>query len=151
MSEREAKRIRQACQNCRYARYPFAFRSPMDRWMVCPKLIVISRRKKTRCSGERPICAFCARLQQDCIYDDFAFFSVDGERSPSHQRQQPQSTYSGTERPPSIDPSSSSSVSSTIFLTPSHTTADVLSSLGAPGRRLIRKSCYARVSAQHAE
>ncbi|KAH9882750.1 hypothetical protein J1614_000116 [Plenodomus biglobosus] len=44
--EREHKRVRQACANC--------------------------RRKKTRCSGERPICAFCARLGQTCRYtEDF--------------------------------------------------------------------------------
>ncbi|KAL6705200.1 hypothetical protein ACN47E_007160 [Coniothyrium glycines] len=41
---RENKRVRQACANC--------------------------RRKKTRCSGERPICAFCARLGQECQYID---------------------------------------------------------------------------------
>lgn len=40
--EREHKRVRQACANC--------------------------RRKKTRCSGERPVCAFCARLGQTCRY-----------------------------------------------------------------------------------
>ncbi|CBX93629.1 hypothetical protein IAQ61_008295 [Plenodomus lingam] len=42
--EREHKRVRQACANC--------------------------RRKKTRCSGERPVCAFCARLGQTCRYTD---------------------------------------------------------------------------------
>ncbi|KAI1052476.1 hypothetical protein LB507_007599 [Fusarium sp. FIESC RH6] len=26
------------------------------------------RRKKTKCTGERPICSFCERLQQDCVY-----------------------------------------------------------------------------------
>ncbi|KAH7385815.1 fungal-specific transcription factor domain-containing protein [Pyrenochaeta sp. MPI-SDFR-AT-0127] len=41
---RDAKRIRQACENC--------------------------RRKKTRCSGERPVCSFCARLGQTCRYND---------------------------------------------------------------------------------
>ncbi|EXJ77046.1 hypothetical protein A1O3_10204 [Capronia epimyces CBS 606.96] len=41
---REAKRVRQACQNC--------------------------RRKKTRCSGEKPVCSFCARLKQDCLWDE---------------------------------------------------------------------------------
>ncbi|KAK6387345.1 hypothetical protein LTS17_000612 [Exophiala oligosperma] len=41
--ERDAKRVRQACQNC--------------------------RRKKTRCSGEKPTCAFCARLKQECCYN----------------------------------------------------------------------------------
>ncbi|KIW16505.1 hypothetical protein PV08_06560 [Exophiala spinifera] len=41
--ERETKRVRQACQNC--------------------------RRKKTRCSGEKPTCAFCARLKQECCYE----------------------------------------------------------------------------------
>lgn len=39
---REAKRARQACLNC--------------------------RRKKTRCSGEKPVCAFCARLNQRCTW-----------------------------------------------------------------------------------
>lgn len=28
------------------------------------------RRKKTRCSGERPVCSFCARLGQNCRYND---------------------------------------------------------------------------------
>ncbi|KAI1615969.1 fungal-specific transcription factor domain-containing protein [Exophiala viscosa] len=42
--QREAKRARQACIPC--------------------------RRKKTRCSGEKPVCAFCARLKQDCRWDD---------------------------------------------------------------------------------
>ncbi|KIW16278.1 hypothetical protein PV08_06329 [Exophiala spinifera] len=40
---REAKRARQACLNC--------------------------RRKKSRCSGEKPVCAFCARLGQRCTWD----------------------------------------------------------------------------------
>ncbi|KAH7063487.1 carboxyl transferase domain-containing protein [Macrophomina phaseolina] len=30
----------------------------------------VLRRKKTRCSGEKPICAFCARLGHECRYDD---------------------------------------------------------------------------------
>ncbi|KAL2275746.1 hypothetical protein FJTKL_01602 [Diaporthe vaccinii] len=81
MSERQAKRIRQACQNC--------------------------RRKKTRCSGERPICAFCARLQQVCIYDEFASFAVDEERPPSHQQQQHRPVSSGTTWPTSADSNSS--------------------------------------------
>ncbi|EXJ71021.1 uncharacterized protein A1O5_06014 [Cladophialophora psammophila CBS 110553] len=40
---RYAKRARQACLNC--------------------------RRKKTRCSGHKPVCAFCARLNQRCTWD----------------------------------------------------------------------------------
>ncbi|KAH7064086.1 fungal-specific transcription factor domain-containing protein [Paraphoma chrysanthemicola] len=44
IESRAAKRIRQACLNC--------------------------RRKKTRCSGERPVCAMCQRLHQECAYDD---------------------------------------------------------------------------------
>ena len=28
-----------------------------------------SRRKKTRCGGERPVCSYCARLGQECQYD----------------------------------------------------------------------------------
>lgn len=41
---REPKRARQACLNC--------------------------RRKKARCSGQKPVCAFCARLNQQCQWDD---------------------------------------------------------------------------------
>lgn len=41
---REPKRARQACLNC--------------------------RRKKARCSGEKPVCAFCARLNQRCTWND---------------------------------------------------------------------------------
>ncbi|KAI7776897.1 hypothetical protein LA080_004324 [Diaporthe eres] len=123
MSERQAKRIRQACQNC--------------------------RRKKTRCSGERPICAFCARLQQVCIYDEFASFAVDEERPPSHQQQQHRPVSSGTTWPTSADSNSSNTVSSIIFSdTHFHVTAGALSSQVAPGRHFIRESCYARVSAQ---
>ncbi|ESZ91523.1 C6 transcription factor [Sclerotinia borealis F-4128] len=44
MSERPAKRVRQACEPC--------------------------RRKKTRCPGEKPICSNCARLRQNCYYAD---------------------------------------------------------------------------------
>ncbi|KAJ5292959.1 uncharacterized protein N7443_008912 [Penicillium atrosanguineum] len=40
--ERPAKRTRQACETC--------------------------RRKKTRCPGEKPICSFCERLGQKCVY-----------------------------------------------------------------------------------
>ncbi|KAI9927103.1 hypothetical protein MW887_003486 [Aspergillus wentii] len=40
--ERPVKRARQACEPC--------------------------RRKKTRCSGERPICSYCERLGQQCVY-----------------------------------------------------------------------------------
>ncbi|KAK4631360.1 hypothetical protein CLAFUW4_02429 [Fulvia fulva] len=40
---REPKRARQACLNC--------------------------RRKKARCSGKKPVCAFCARLKQNCEWD----------------------------------------------------------------------------------
>lgn len=40
--ERPAKRIRQACEQC--------------------------RRKKSKCSGERPVCSTCWRLEQQCFY-----------------------------------------------------------------------------------
>ncbi|CEO60779.1 hypothetical protein PMG11_05319 [Penicillium brasilianum] len=40
--ERPAKRARQACDGC--------------------------RRKKTRCPGEKPVCSFCTRLGQTCVY-----------------------------------------------------------------------------------
>ncbi|KAJ5173148.1 hypothetical protein N7492_005741 [Penicillium capsulatum] len=41
-SERPSKRARQACTPC--------------------------RRKKTRCPGEKPVCSFCERLGQKCVY-----------------------------------------------------------------------------------
>lgn len=64
MSEqREIKRVRQACTNCRYGNTP---RLSPDRYL----LMYPNRRKKTRCSGERPVCSFCARLGQDCHYND---------------------------------------------------------------------------------
>lgn len=40
--ERPAKRIRQACEQC--------------------------RRKKSKCSGEKPVCSTCWRLDQQCYY-----------------------------------------------------------------------------------
>ncbi|KAH7140254.1 fungal-specific transcription factor domain-containing protein [Dactylonectria estremocensis] len=40
--ENPRKRIRQACLNC--------------------------RRKKVRCGGEKPVCTFCSRLAQSCVY-----------------------------------------------------------------------------------
>ncbi|WZH49698.1 fungal-specific transcription factor domain-containing protein [Fusarium acuminatum] len=40
--ESRRKRIRQACLNC--------------------------RKKKVRCTGEKPVCSFCLRLNQDCEY-----------------------------------------------------------------------------------
>ncbi|OJI98760.1 hypothetical protein ASPVEDRAFT_50386 [Aspergillus versicolor CBS 583.65] len=40
--QRPAKRVRQACEPC--------------------------RRKKSRCPGEKPVCSFCERLGQQCIY-----------------------------------------------------------------------------------
>ena len=52
-AERAAKRARQACLNC--------------------------RRKKTRCSGETPICSFCARLNQPCVWE------TDRERASLHR------------------------------------------------------------------
>jgi hypothetical protein len=41
--DRASKRVKQACLTC--------------------------RRKKTRCSGEQPVCSFCARLNQPCVWD----------------------------------------------------------------------------------
>lgn len=41
--ERPAKRIRQACEQC--------------------------RRKKSKCSGEKPVCNTCWRLEQHCYYN----------------------------------------------------------------------------------
>ncbi|KAK5293364.1 hypothetical protein LTR99_009810 [Exophiala xenobiotica] len=60
---REAKRARQACLNC--------------------------RRKKTRCSGEKPVCACCARLKQPCTWND-------GSTSPSSHANAPTSRVSSS-------------------------------------------------------
>lgn len=62
MSEEPAtkhrKRVRQACEPC--------------------------RRKKGRCSGEKPICALCARLGQACTWADSSedSYAVDIQRTP---------------------------------------------------------------------
>ena len=45
------KRTKQACTNC--------------------------RRKKARCSGDRPACGFCARLSQPCSYEPYSMFQKD--------------------------------------------------------------------------
>ncbi len=39
------------------------------------------RRKKARCSGEHPICAFCRRLSQTCYYSD----DGDSDKRPSER------------------------------------------------------------------
>jgi hypothetical protein len=68
---REAKRVRQACANCRLC---YAFPLSNGRLLTSD-----GRRKKARCSGERPVCAFCARLGQTCRYNDS--FSAESETS----------------------------------------------------------------------
>ncbi|CAK4033725.1 Fungal specific transcription factor domain-containing [Lecanosticta acicola] len=57
---REPKRARQACLNC--------------------------RRKKARCSGEKPICAFCARLNQPCEWDSPSSAELPSKPSSSLRR-----------------------------------------------------------------
>lgn len=61
---RSAKRARQACLGCRFV-VLFSFRGSLF-------LTHARRRKKVRCSGERPVCAYCARLNQNCSYADAA-------------------------------------------------------------------------------
>lgn len=57
---REPKRARQACLNC--------------------------RRKKARCSGEKPVCAFCARLNQTCEWDSPSSAELPSKPSSSFRR-----------------------------------------------------------------
>jgi hypothetical protein len=45
------------------------------------------RRKKTRCSGERPVCSFCSRLRQNCRYND-SYIAEVGESSIESNLQQ---------------------------------------------------------------
>ncbi|KAL4877370.1 hypothetical protein BJY04DRAFT_222121 [Aspergillus karnatakaensis] len=54
--ERPAKRVRQACETC--------------------------RRKKSRCSGDKPVCLTCGRVRQQCYYADERSLSppVGGDR-----------------------------------------------------------------------
>ncbi|ETS77220.1 hypothetical protein PFICI_11094 [Pestalotiopsis fici W106-1] len=59
-SQDNNKRVRQACISC--------------------------RRKKSRCSGERPTCSFCARLRQPCSYND-ELHPVSSAHADSLQRQ----------------------------------------------------------------
>lgn len=76
MDEPQPKRIRLACSNCRYDLITAYLPSVIDlqhRWCNNINANHDCSRKKTRCSGERPACAFCVRLQQDCQYDDGSF------------------------------------------------------------------------------
>ena len=66
---REAKRVRQACSNCR-------LRDCLS-YIEGRLLTLDQRRKKARCSGERPVCAFCAHLGQTCSYNDIFFAESD--------------------------------------------------------------------------
>ena len=58
--ERPRKRIRQACEPCRY----------VHRLMLTSALQtdILSSRKKAKCLGERPSCSLCRRLDQECTY-----------------------------------------------------------------------------------
>ncbi|UPK96105.1 hypothetical protein LCI18_007040 [Fusarium solani-melongenae] len=72
MNHLEAKRVRQACRNC--------------------------RRKKTRCSGQRPCCSFCARLRQKCSYDKvLSTFMETGDSEPQPTQGHVLTTCSGAE------------------------------------------------------
>ncbi|CAG8978494.1 hypothetical protein HYALB_00005069 [Hymenoscyphus albidus] len=73
-SERPAKRVRQACEPC--------------------------RRKKSRCPGEKPICSYCARLQQVCVYAEERSENGRNLRSVSPAAQSPSIR---TSRPPTSD------------------------------------------------
>lgn len=35
-----------------------------SRW----QMLTSSRKKKTKCPGEKPVCSFCRRLSQRCVY-----------------------------------------------------------------------------------
>jgi hypothetical protein len=75
MDEPQPKRIRLACLNCRYD--PATTGLSLWTYGVAAMVLILTlihSRKKTRCSGERPACAFCLRLLQDCQYDDGQLF-----------------------------------------------------------------------------
>ncbi|XPS75780.1 hypothetical protein M3J07_007847 [Ascochyta lentis] len=68
--ERPAKRIRQACEQC--------------------------RRTKSKCSGERPICGTCWRLGQQCYYYGMTLQPVQHYAETSHSRaEMPDSSADG--------------------------------------------------------
>lgn len=75
------KRIRQACANCRYARLGSTTMSictsPTD--LLSPNC----RRKKTKCSGERPICFHCRRNRLACVYEPYAATLGDPNPAPT--------------------------------------------------------------------
>lgn len=72
MSDSAIRRIRQACIVCRYASSAlFSPPRPLTR---------ADSRKKIRCSGDRPTCAYCRRVGRDCRYED--------RTSPPQQQQQ---------------------------------------------------------------
>lgn len=59
---RGIKRVRQACSNCRWATKMTIHVFGSLNHNIC------NRKKKVRCSGERPSCSFCTRLNQECHY-----------------------------------------------------------------------------------
>ena len=60
------RRIRQACANCRYYD-PQTRVLCFTRWQSAR-----FRRKKTKCSGERPICVHCRRNRLSCVYEPYS-------------------------------------------------------------------------------
>jgi hypothetical protein len=63
------KRIRQACANCRYARIVLPPDLRFQLMLYHPSKF---RRKKTKCSGERPVCFHCRRNRLTCIYEPYS-------------------------------------------------------------------------------
>ncbi|KKK15186.1 hypothetical protein ARAM_002011 [Aspergillus rambellii] len=60
------KRIRQACASC--------------------------RRRKTKCSGERPLCSHCRRNRQRCVYEPYSMTIGDGPPAPAPATYPPDNT-----------------------------------------------------------
>lgn len=78
------KRIRQACANCRYGTLAsLTIQCPFVHLRLTGALSPNCRRKKTKCSGERPICFHCRRNRLACVYEPYAATVGDPNPAPT--------------------------------------------------------------------
>ncbi|KAL7915144.1 fungal-specific transcription factor domain-containing protein [Trichoderma velutinum] len=77
------RRIRQACTNCRCANSPLRVLQPPAQvgnavsaaersWLASPAWGAWKLHRKTRCSGERPRCMNCRRVDRVCHYEPYS-------------------------------------------------------------------------------
>ncbi|KAF4465222.1 hypothetical protein FALBO_7937 [Fusarium albosuccineum] len=65
------RRIRQACTSCRYE-LPVFSDSPLSLVVPCIWHASSLRQRKTKCSGDRPRCMNCRRVNRSCHYEAYS-------------------------------------------------------------------------------